>query len=87
MEVKVGMIVKSKAGRDKGRFMVVTAVEGDFAFIADGKERKLEKPKKKRLKHIAVTKTVIALDNLTDKGLRSCLREFAEKGSPETENS
>ena len=67
--------------------MVITAAEGDFAFLADGKERKLSKPKKKRLKHLSVTKTVIALDDLTDKGLRSCLREFAEKGSPETENS
>lgn len=81
------MIVRSKAGHDKGRFMVITDVEGDFAFAADGKERKLSKPKKKRLKHLSVTKTVIALDDLTDKGLRSCLREFAEKGSPETENS
>ncbi|MCM1328893.1 MAG: KOW domain-containing RNA-binding protein [Ruminococcus sp.] len=87
MEVTRGMIVKSKAGHDKGRFMVITALEGDFAFLADGKERKLEKPKKKRLKHLAATKTVIAMSNLTDKGLRRRLREFAEKGSPETENS
>ena len=79
MEATPGMIVRSKAGHDKGRFMVITAVEGDFAFAADGKERKLSKPKKKRLKHLSVTRTVIALDDLTDKGLRSCLREFAEK--------
>ena len=45
MEAKIGMIVRSAAGHDKGNFLVITAVEGDFAFIADGKERKLEKPK------------------------------------------
>ena len=76
MEAKIGMIVRSAAGHDRGNFLVITAVEGDFAFVADGKERKLQKPKKKRLKHLKLTNTVIDTDNLTDKGLRKIISAF-----------
>lgn len=82
MEAKIGMIVRSAAGHDRGNFLVITAVEGDFAFIADGKERKLEKPKKKRLKHLKLTNTVIDTDNLTDKGLRKIISSFPETLNP-----
>ncbi|MCL2053479.1 MAG: KOW domain-containing RNA-binding protein [Oscillospiraceae bacterium] len=71
MEVRVGTVVKSGAGRDKGLFMVVTAVEGDFAYIADGKLRKLDSPKKKRIKHLKVTNTFLDTVNLTNKALRT----------------
>lgn len=74
------MIVRSAAGRDKGKFMVIVSIEGDFAYIADGRERKLDKPKKKRLKHIRVTNTVVDADCMaTDKGLRKLLRGYAEQ--------
>ena len=82
MEAKIGMIVRSAAGHDRGNFLVITAVEGDFAFIADGKERKLVKPKKKRLKHLKLTNTVIDTDNLTDKGLRKIISSFPETQDP-----
>lgn len=80
MEARTGMIVRSAAGRDKGKFMVIVSIEGDFAYIADGRERKLDKPKKKRLKHIRVTNTVVDADCMaTDKGLRKLLRGYAEQ--------
>jgi ribosomal protein L14E/L6E/L27E len=81
VDAVVGRIVRSAAGRDKGKFMVITALpEKDFCLIADGKERKLEKPKKKRLKHLKFTNTVIKTDNLTDKALRAVIREYREGG-------
>ncbi len=79
MEAKCGMIVRSMAGHDKGSFLVIVSLDGDFAYLADGKERKLETPKKKRLKHIALTNTVIDTDSLTDKKLRSVISRFTEK--------
>ena len=49
----VGQFVLSTAGRDKGRVHVVSAAaECEYLFIADGKTRKIDKPKKKKLKHI-----------------------------------
>ncbi len=88
MEAKLGMVVRSIAGHDRGNFLVITAIEDDFAYIADGKERKLDSPKKKRLKHLRFTNTVIDTDNLTDKGLRRFISDYTEKtvGSSKTQN-
>ena len=76
MEAKIGMIVRSMAGRDKGKFMVVVSMEKGFVYLADGKERKLDSPKKKNAKHVSLTRTAVNTENLTDKGLRKLLREF-----------
>jgi len=84
VEAKIGMIAKSAAGHDSGKFHVITALEGDFAYICDGKERKLSSPKKKRLKHLKFTNTVIDTSILTDKKLRTILREYAEGVFPDT---
>lgn len=76
MKAENGRIVRVIAGHDKDLFMVITAVEGDFAYISDGKSRKLDKPKKKRLKHLRFTNTVINTDGLTDKQLRRFIGEY-----------
>jgi large subunit ribosomal protein L14e len=48
-----GGIVRSKAGRDKGRiFIIVGVLNSLYVLISDGKLRKIEKPKKKKIKHI-----------------------------------
>lgn len=73
----LGQVVLSKAGKDSGSFYVVLREEGDFAYIADGRLRKAEKPKRKRKKHLAPTKTVLAPgDYETDSQLRTALSKF-----------
>ncbi len=79
MEAITGMIVRSAAGRDKGNFLVVISADDEFVYLADGKERRLESPKKKRIKHVKLTNTVIETDGLTDKKLRSVIARFSEK--------
>ncbi len=52
-ECEVGRIVQSTQGRDKGRYFVILAKNPlEQAFVADGKTHKVEKPKKKNIKHI-----------------------------------
>ncbi|MBQ9989265.1 MAG: KOW domain-containing RNA-binding protein [Clostridia bacterium] len=52
-EICVGMVVKSKAGRDKGRYFVVYSMSGDgFVCLVDGDLRTLAKPKRKKIKHL-----------------------------------
>jgi ribosomal protein L14E/L6E/L27E len=75
----IGKIVISKAGRDKGRFAVVVGYDG-YVLIADGKEHKLSKPKRKNIKHITVTNETIDITNLTDKALR---RQFQKRNPSE----
>ena len=50
MDIKVGSIVRSIAGHDKGSLLLVVAMEKGYAYVADGKRRKIEKPKKKKTK-------------------------------------
>lgn len=52
--VEAGMLAWSRAGHDLGALYVIMRTEGDFAWLADGRLKTVEKPKKKRLKHIQV---------------------------------
>ena len=79
--VKEGTIVRSLAGRDKGKFLVVLSCSGDTVTLADGDERKLSHPKLKNVKHIAVTRTVIDTAALTDKGLKRLLSGFGNESN------
>ena len=48
----IGRFAISKAGHDKAQTYVITATEGDFVYLCDGRLKTLDKPKKKRIKHI-----------------------------------
>ena len=75
MDFIVGQIVKAKAGREKNSFFIIIAVDEAYAYICDGKSRKLDKPKKKKLIHLAPTSTV-AQRFSTNREVRKSLSEF-----------
>ncbi|MCL2022878.1 MAG: KOW domain-containing RNA-binding protein [Oscillospiraceae bacterium] len=50
-----GDVVRSIAGRDTGRLLVVIGVEGERVVVIDGKERIISRPKRKNLRHIVKT--------------------------------
>lgn len=77
MEFETGTVVISKAGRDKGYFLTVIGEENGSLLVADGKERPLSRPKKKNPKHLQKTNHRINLQQLTDKRLRTLLRELS----------
>ena len=52
MEIAKSNIVRSDAGRDKGKLFFVLAVEGEYLLLADGKSRKVESPKRKKRRHV-----------------------------------
>ena len=52
MEVSISDIIISTAGRDKDLLFYVIGIDGDYVLLANGKERKLEHPKRKKLKHV-----------------------------------
>lgn len=58
--VRIGSVVFSRAGRDQGRYyLVVEIIDDAIVGIADGKGRKLSKPKHKSLKHLKDTGDVV----------------------------
>lgn len=66
----VGQYVKSKAGRDKDRiFIILAIIDENYLQVADGDLRKAEKPKRKKIKHLAVMHVVSdAIHQLADEG-------------------
>lgn len=83
----LGHIVTSCAGRDSKRlFAIVGADENDgTVYIADGRLRCVETPKKKKLKHLKFTgdvsaeaRTLIKSGELTNKRLYSILNEYRQ---------
>ena len=51
-EINISDVVASTAGRDQGSLFYVIGTDEEFLMLANGKDRTLEKPKKKRRKHI-----------------------------------
>lgn len=49
---KKGNLAKSLAGRDRDQIFVIVKEEGQYVYVADGRGRLLEKPKRKNKKHI-----------------------------------
>lgn len=80
MSIKKGSIVRAMAGRDKENFFVVLEVDEKFAVIADGKRRKVEHPKRKKLIHLAPTKTVIEGSIETNPQIKRVLNQFKNGG-------
>ncbi|WP_128426436.1 KOW domain-containing RNA-binding protein [Gudongella oleilytica] len=59
-DISIGQVVKSRAGRDKGRiFLVYGIADEQYVYIVDGDLRRLDSPKKKKIKHLIVFNTVL----------------------------
>lgn len=60
MNYTVGQVVYSKAGRDAGKKFIIVNIQDEFyVFISDGDLRKIEKPKRKKIKHLLITEEII----------------------------
>ena len=79
MEPAIADIVISLAGRDRDQYAFVVGLEDGYVLIADGKGRRLENPKRKKMKHVAKVARIESRDAQTlrtgDKVLNSELRK------------
>ena len=75
MEIKLGSIVKSIAGKEKDKFFLVINIDENYAVIADGKRRPLERPKKKKIKHLEFIKKIdVDINTLSNSRLRKLVK-------------
>ena len=51
---EIGMLAKSKAGHDKDTVYVIYKLDEAYVYLVDGKLKTIEKPKKKKYKHIQI---------------------------------
>ncbi len=60
MNVMLGQVVCSKAGRDEGRFFIIIGIVDDkYVLVSDGDLRRFENPKKKKIKHLDITSIIL----------------------------
>ena len=66
----------SLKGHDTGRrYAVLSAAGAEFVLVADGKYRKLDNPKLKRLKHLRIDGDIyLGAKELTDEKLKKVLK-------------
>ena len=83
-EFKTGMLAVSKAGHDKGKTYVVVKTDEEYVYLADGKNRSVSCPKKKKRKHIQINYQipgllleVLSKDlELEDEQIRKAIKEY-----------
>jgi len=71
--VRLGQIVKSIAGRDRGRVFIITKiVDESYVLVVDGDLRRISNPKRKKIMHLQITNTVLEelLDDLNNQKLQ-----------------
>ena len=93
MDIARSDIVRATAGRDKGKVFFVLAVEGDYLLLADGKNRRLERPKRKKRKHVVfqarfdcrTAEKIRDGEKLSNSELRKTLAQFGGDGNPDQE--
>ena len=87
MEISKSDIIISLAGRDAGQLFYVLDVQDEYVLIVDGKGRKLENPKRKKLKHVRgvsrtdsrVAQKISSGEKLLNSELRRDLAKFGQE--------
>ena len=53
-ELKAAGLARSRAGHDKGELYIIISVQGEYAYLSDGRLRPLNKQKRKNKKHLQI---------------------------------
>lgn len=93
MDIAKSNIVRSDAGRDKGKLFVVLAVEGEYLLLADGKSRKVASPKRKKRRHVLfvaedesrLSEKIKGEERITNSELRRTLAAYRGEVHPDQE--
>ena len=73
---EIGMLAKSKAGHDKGHVYVILKTDETYVYLVDGKIRTMDKPKKKKKKHVQVIFEKHDMAGIDDVGVKRILKLF-----------
>ncbi len=71
-EFLIGGFAKSIAGHDSGQYYVIINLDDEYAYLVDGKIRTLDRPKKKKRKHIILPEQFDP--ELSDKMIRQTIK-------------
>ena len=86
-DFNISDVVITTAGRDQGKLFYVIGTDPVYLLLANGKDRTLDKPKRKKRKHVAkvlrsetrVADKLRSGDKVLNSELRRDLAEFSQK--------
>ena len=73
---EIGMLARSKAGHDKGHVYIIVETDATSVYLVDGKIRTLDRPKKKKKKHVQLICEQHDISGLDDVALKRILKLF-----------
>ena len=73
---EVGMLARSKAGHDKGHVYIIMKEEAAYVYLVDGCLRPIEKPKKKKKKHVQVILEKHEMSGIDNVGIKRVFKLF-----------
>ena len=73
---EIGMLAKSKAGHDKGQLYVIYDVDETYVYLVDGEIRTIDKPKKKKRKHVQIICEKHEIEGKDDVAVKRILKLF-----------
>lgn len=76
---ETGMLARSKCGHDAGNVYVIICVDQSYVYLVDGRIRTLEKPKKKKKKHVQIICSKYDITGATDVSIRRLLKEWSKE--------
>ena len=82
---KTGMLARSLAGHDAGKIYVIIGSDSAYVYLADGRLRTVDHPKKKKKKHVQPVCVRCEEAALDDVAVKRILRNYLnqEKGKQE----
>ncbi|MDP2871951.1 MAG: KOW domain-containing RNA-binding protein [Bacillota bacterium] len=93
-EIRPWQLVASSAGRDSGqRYLVLTLCGDGFALVVDGQRRRVDRPKRKNLRHLRplaaaaadLAERTAAGQAVSDEQVRASLDALSAQLAPEPE--
>lgn len=78
MQMKPGMLVRSKAGHDKNCVYVIISVKDEYVYLADGRLRPICQAKKKNRIHVQPIKKVNSTSVTDDETIRNVIRKYSK---------
>ncbi|MCL2226639.1 MAG: KOW domain-containing RNA-binding protein [Oscillospiraceae bacterium] len=88
MRIEKADVVIPLNGRDAGKRFIVVGTEDDYSLLADGKGRRVEKPKRKKNKHVkvddradgSIAEKLIEGERVTNSEIRRALTMLEARG-------
>lgn len=73
---EIGMLVKSKAGHDKGKIYVIADMDETYVYVVDGRRKTLGSPKKKKYRHVQVIHRQYDIQGADDTAVKRILKMY-----------